>query len=89
MTDIFSNSLPLTLNAVLVFHVPWYTWLVPSMVVPVATPRGERIDTEIHVTNNLLDYVEAHALPKDLGGSLTFKHKEWLADRLVKCEMKF
>ncbi|KAJ3219061.1 hypothetical protein HK099_004828 [Clydaea vesicula] len=40
------------------------------------------LSTEIIVCQNITDYIDQYEIPKDLGGKLNYKHKEWIQDEL-------
>ncbi|KAJ3415051.1 hypothetical protein HDV05_005577 [Chytridiales sp. JEL 0842] len=44
-------------------------------------PWGLGVETRVSTLEDLDEHVARDSLPKDFGGSLVYKHKEWLADQ--------
>ncbi|KAJ3073108.1 Tyrosine-protein phosphatase non-receptor type 9, partial [Quaeritorhiza haematococci] len=81
--ELFQYSLPYRLNAMLVYNAPWWATRFPFMVKPAMSASGP-LTTEVYVCSgcDLSPFVDAGSLPKELGGVLVYKHKEWIGDQL-------
>ncbi|TPX59944.1 hypothetical protein PhCBS80983_g02122 [Powellomyces hirtus] len=73
--------MPVRLRRVLVVNAPWWAQVLPSLWKPGACESG-LLATEIAICNDLLQYVDSSELPRELGGTVHFKHKEWIADQM-------
>ncbi|KAI8820546.1 uncharacterized protein EV422DRAFT_578840 [Fimicolochytrium jonesii] len=74
--------MPVHLNRVLVWQAPYWNQMFPYAWQPGACPDGP-LSAEMVTCKDLTTYVDASQLPKELGGDLSFKYKEWVADQLA------
>ncbi|KAI8801192.1 hypothetical protein BJ742DRAFT_37088 [Cladochytrium replicatum] len=78
--DWLQHQLPIRLTSVLCCNAPWWAQRFPFSVRPGVSANGSMLP-EIKMCSNLFAYIEPDQLPKQLGGHLTYKHKEWIADQ--------
>ncbi|TPX66026.1 hypothetical protein SpCBS45565_g04740 [Spizellomyces sp. 'palustris'] len=73
--------LPVTLQQVLICKAPWWARVLPYAWRPGVCDCGP-LSAQMHVCSDLLLYIEPSQLPRELGGELVYKHKEWITDQL-------
>ncbi|KAJ3384754.1 Tyrosine-protein phosphatase non-receptor type 9 [Lobulomyces angularis] len=81
ISELLQHYFPIRLVKIFVINAPWYAQWAPSVIIPTMCKRGI-LSTEIIVCQNITDYIDQYEIPKDLGGKLNYKHKEWIQDEL-------
>ncbi|KAJ3329696.1 Tyrosine-protein phosphatase non-receptor type 9 [Blyttiomyces sp. JEL0837] len=78
ITEFLLFMLPVKLSKLLIVNNPWWNYFS-------AVPLTQSIGVPVSILNldALKNYVEPRYLPRDLGGSMVYKHKEWFADQSV------
>ncbi|KAJ3019117.1 hypothetical protein HKX48_002360 [Thoreauomyces humboldtii] len=73
--------MPVHLERVLVINAPWWARATPFMWKPGVCENGP-FSAEISICEDMNLFVDLTQLPRELGGQVHFKHKEWIADQL-------
>ncbi|KAI9101182.1 hypothetical protein DFS34DRAFT_459936 [Phlyctochytrium arcticum] len=81
LMELLEFVLPVHLQRVLICNAPWWAQVFPYAWRPGACPSGQ-LKADIQICKNLTDFMDISQIPRDLGGELVYKHKEWIADQV-------
>ncbi|KAJ3171071.1 Tyrosine-protein phosphatase non-receptor type 9 [Geranomyces variabilis] len=80
--QLLEYCLPIRVVRMLVVSAPWWTQKLSAMWKPGVCENGT-LTTEMSICNDLSEYIEPSQIPRELGGRLSYKWREFVADQLA------
>ncbi|KAJ3168357.1 Tyrosine-protein phosphatase non-receptor type 9 [Geranomyces variabilis] len=79
--QLLEYCLPIRVVRMLVVNAPWWTQKLSAMWKPGVCENGT-LSTEMSICNDLSEHIDPSQIPRELGGSLSYKWREFVADQL-------
>ena len=83
LSKLFQNSLPCSLKSILLYKSPWWATTLVKMVTPFLK---EKLRQRIHVTEDLIEYINPDQLPVELGGSYAFHLDMYIREQIARVD---